>query len=87
LERGQKHPQTNVLKYWPWLEDDTTRQVLLIQLFGSNTSRRALTAWTAQKMAETLGDRFTYVARDLPMTPADYEELCTRLTLFRSGSR
>ena len=51
VERGQKHPQTNVLEYWPWLEQDPTQRILLIHLFDRNRSRRELTAWTAEKMS------------------------------------
>ena len=33
VEWGQKHPDTNVLKLWPYLKDDSALRVLLVQVF------------------------------------------------------
>jgi hypothetical protein len=75
VERSQKHPSTNVVKYWPWLEDDSSRRMLLIQVFAGNRHRRRLTAWVADKMRRVLGDRFHYCAVDLPLTLASEQQL------------
>ena len=67
IERGQKHPTTKVVKYWPWLEEEPARRLLLIHLFDRNTSRRELTRWLGEHLEALLPGRFVYVAADLPL--------------------
>lgn len=73
VESSQKHPSTNVLKVWPFLEANEDLSVLLVHAFfpdspGLDSSRGELAAWLAQKLHDTLGTRFIYrriiVSRD-----------------------
>lgn len=66
LEIGQKHPNTNVLKVWPYLEENPQISIVLVQLFKSGArnekgNRGQLAQWTADKMSSQLGPRFNYV--------------------------
>ncbi len=65
VEVKQKHPSTNVLKYWPYLESKSNENIVLIHAFstespGLNSSRGKLAEWVAQKMREEFGHRFKY---------------------------
>ena len=62
---GQKHPCTNVLKVWPYLEAKPQVAVILVQAFfpgspGYNSSRGKLGCWLGQQLEANLGDRFRY---------------------------
>jgi hypothetical protein len=84
IERAQKHPTTNVVKYWPWLDEEPARRLLLIHLFDQNTSRRQLTRWLGERLELTLPRRFIYVAADLPLTERGLGEVTAG---FRSLTR
>ena len=65
VETSQKHPSTNVLKLWPYMEENIERSIVLIQTFfpdspGLKSNRGKLSAWVASKMSESLLSRFYY---------------------------
>src|SRR4051794_2657698 len=62
---GQSHPTTNVVKYWPWLEEEPNRRLVLVQLFLDNQHRRRLTTWIAERMKREFGERFRYLSWDV----------------------
>lgn len=63
-ERGQKHPNTNVLKLYPYLEKNPEIKITLIHYFFKENktpkNRLALCDFIAKKMEEIFGNRFTY---------------------------
>lgn len=74
VETNQKHPNTNVLKIWPWLEQNSNISIVLVHAFftyspGSKSNRGKLACWVAEKMRVFLAGRFIYhrlvVAEDL----------------------
>jgi len=65
IEAGQKHPNTNVLKLWPYLEENPGASVILAQVFveGSaccDSSRGKLASWLGAKLESIFPDRFRY---------------------------
>jgi hypothetical protein len=65
VESMQKHPSTNVLKIWPFLEENKGLSVLLVHAFfpdspGRENSRGKLASWLVPRMHEILGYRFEY---------------------------
>lgn len=65
VETSQKHPNTNVLKLWPFLEENKNIRVFLIQAFfynspGVNSSRGRLGEWTGKKFEDIFPSRFKY---------------------------
>ena len=67
VEEGQNHPDTNVTKYWSWIEKEKiSNKVILIQIFGSDfydnnyRSRTELCKFIADKIKET-GFDFIYI--------------------------
>lgn len=68
VERGQHHPEGNVAKLWPWLEENPGKRVLLIHAYTSdavalNGSRDRVASWLAETMAKSLRGRFAYERR------------------------
>ncbi|HRG07308.1 MAG TPA: hypothetical protein PLJ08_01925, partial [Cyclobacteriaceae bacterium] len=64
IEISQRHPEMNVLKAWPYLINNTTEKIFLIQHI-TNTSavspnRIQLCNWIGQKMENDLSGRFKY---------------------------
>ncbi|KQT24156.1 hypothetical protein ASG22_09070 [Chryseobacterium sp. Leaf405] len=63
-ELGQKHPNTNVLKLYPYLEENQEISITLIHFFFSNSkppkNRLKLCDFIAEKMKREFGDRFNY---------------------------
>ena len=54
VEGRQKHPCTNVLKLWPWLEEHPQARVLLLQAYlpsspGLTSNRGHLAEWAGKK--------------------------------------
>lgn len=80
IEVGQTHPQTNVVKYWPWLDESEQREVLLVQLFYGNTRRRRLTAWLGKRLGNVFGGRLIYLPFDAPLNSGDVDQIisCVR---------
>jgi hypothetical protein len=94
VETGQKHPNTNVLKVWPFLEANATASIVLVQAFfpdspGCNSSRGRLGCWLGDKLQALLPGRFSYhrliVARDSCSVVEGLSEL--RQTLKQARER
>jgi hypothetical protein len=65
VERSQNHPASNVLKIWPFLQQNSHFRVVLAHAFfpdsrGLIGSRRLLTDWIAGTLETELRGRFTY---------------------------
>lgn len=65
VETSQKHPNTNVLKLWPYLDENKAYRIYLIKTYfpsspGLKSSRGRLSEWTASKLKTILGKRFDY---------------------------
>jgi hypothetical protein len=65
-EKGQKHPNTNVLKLSPYLEENTGIKILLVHYFYPENktpkSRLALCDYLGKKMEKEFFERFQYVS-------------------------
>lgn len=65
-EKGQKHPNTNVLKLYPYLEENPDKTIVLVHYFYPENkapkNRRALCDFIASKMENSLKDRFQYIS-------------------------
>lgn len=63
-ERGQKHPNTNVLKLYPYLEENPQISITLIHFFFKENktpkNRIRLCNFVANKMKIDFGNRFNY---------------------------
>jgi len=65
VEEGQAHPDTNVLKVWPYLEGHPKHRIFLIQAFLSqnqnqDSSRIRLSQWIGNKLGKRFPIRFYY---------------------------
>ena len=64
-ERSQKHPNTNVLKYWPFLEENNSFKLILFHYFFPENkapkNRVRLCQFTASRIESVLTGRFQYV--------------------------
>ena len=65
VEGGQKHPCTNVLKVWPYIEKKKKLGIFLIHCFlpktpSTNSSRRRLAEWIVVKLEKMFKNRFLY---------------------------
>jgi hypothetical protein len=65
VETKQNHPNTNVVKLWPYLEEYPKIKIFLIQCFfsyspGNKSNRGKLGIWTANKLSEIYRNRFEY---------------------------
>ena len=65
IETSQKHPNTNVLKIWPFLEENKEIRIFLIQSFFTdstcmNSSRGLLGEWTGKQLEKMYPNRFKY---------------------------
>jgi len=67
IEKGQKHPNTNVLKVWPYLEKYPNLKMVLIQLIHpankAPKNRLKLCVFTGQKLEKLFPDRFRFIHR------------------------
>ena len=65
IEKGQKHPNTNVLKVWPFFEENREIKILLIQIIHPENrapkNRLQLCKFTGKKLEEIYPDRFKYL--------------------------
>lgn len=71
IENGQHHPDTNVLKYWPILEENKDLKIILIQWIikkPKSRNRWELSKFLGSKMEGLIPDRFLYFF-------LEYEEL------------
>ncbi len=68
VEKGQKHPCTNVIKVWPYLEENHELKILLIQIVRQENktpkNRIALCKYMGKKMESEFPNRFRYVFRN-----------------------
>lgn len=69
VEHSQSHPEGNVLKYWPWLEGNKRRLVLVHAIAPDARKRHGprtdLTRWLGRRMERSLSSRFRYCRVDL----------------------
>jgi hypothetical protein len=69
VEQKHTHPAENVLQYWPWLERNR-RRVVLVHAIAPDARKRSghradLTRWLGAMMERVLPGRFTYCRLDL----------------------
>ncbi|HYO43880.1 MAG TPA: hypothetical protein VES19_11845 [Candidatus Limnocylindrales bacterium] len=69
VERKHTHPAENVLQYWPWLERNR-RRVVLVHAIAPDARRRTgpradLTSWLGSMMERVIPGRFAYCRLDL----------------------
>ncbi len=89
VETSQKHPNTNVLKVWPFMDENKKIKIFLIQTFfpnspGLTSNRGKLCEWTAAKIKNIHGKRFNYyklVIND-SLTQNDFTKLKILITDF-----
>lgn len=87
IESGQHHPDTNVLKYWPVLEENPLRQIIPIQWLikkPRSKNRWELSKFVGNKMMQTLGGQFIYISLEYDneendLSIAKAKELIARL--------
>jgi hypothetical protein len=63
IEKGQNHPDTNVLKYWPVLEENHELKIILVQWIikkPRSKNRWELSKFVGAKMENILAGRFNY---------------------------
>jgi hypothetical protein len=67
IENGQKHPQANVLKLWPYLEEEKTVRIILIHWLTRfsdpkiSPNRKKLCEFTGNKLETLFPGRFKYI--------------------------
>ncbi len=65
FEKAQKHPNTNVLKLFPYLEVNSDIKIILIHYFYPDNkvpkNRLALCSFIAEKMSKEFEGRFQYI--------------------------
>ena len=69
VEQKHTHPAENVLQYWPWMERNR-RRVVLVHAIAPDARRRSghradLTRWLGAMMERVLPGRFTYCRLEL----------------------
>jgi hypothetical protein len=69
IEQKHAHPAENVVQYWPWLERNRRRLVLVHAIAPDARKRRShrseLTKWVGAMMERVIPGRFTYCRLDL----------------------
>ena len=69
VEHSQTHPEGNLLKYWPWLERNRRRLILVHAIPPDARRQRGartdLTRWLARRMERSLRGRFRYCRLEL----------------------
>lgn len=90
VETSQKHPNTNVLKLWPYLDENKGIRIFLIQAYfltspGLSSNRGKLGEWTANKLKNILGKRFDYykLVVDDDINKSVFKEIKIRIDNFR----
>jgi len=89
VESGQKHPDTNVAKLWPYLEKHGRERIFLIQAFFASShnlesNRGRLGEWVAKKLEAVFPGRFRYcklVIQD-QMKPESFSCLSDEVKVF-----
>jgi len=90
IETKQKHPNTNVMKLWPYLEENSEIRIFLIQTFfpnspGMKSNRGRLGEWIAEKLKQLFPKRFEYskLVIDGINDKYELELILTKLNQFR----
>jgi hypothetical protein len=93
VEEGQTHPDTNVLKVWPYLEDHPKHRIFLIQAFfrkrrSRNSSRARLGEWIGGKLKQLFSKQFYYrkitigennkIINDQGSLKEEFRKFCTK---------
>jgi hypothetical protein len=81
IEEKQSSPDTNVSKYWMYLQDHPEKKIKIIQVFGEifhaspqgYHSRKELAGFIAGQMENIYKDRFSYKSIDLRYFPISYK--------------
>jgi hypothetical protein len=65
VEHQQTHPDTNVLKFWPFLDENPALSIVLVHAFFPDSrswggSRARLARWLGNKMHRAFSGRFNY---------------------------
>lgn len=83
IELNQRHPEMNVLKYWPYLERHTDKKVMLVQLItnpgGVSANRRKLCVFTGNKLENIFQGRFKYHFCENNFTEADIVSIQSKI--------
>ena len=65
FEKGQKHPNTNILKIWPFLEENNDLRIVLLHYFFPENkapkNRKRLCFFLGEKLEKLFETRFRYV--------------------------
>jgi len=81
IEYSQRHPEFNVSKVWPYLENNPAQKLFLIQHIVDNkevsANRIFHCEWMAEKMITSLNDRFMYQLIINDLTDNDIKSLKT----------
>lgn len=71
IEEGQLHPDTNVTKYWYWLEQERIKdKIFLIHVFGSKfyddsyRSRTQLCGFVAKKISKSFNFKYIPIPKE-----------------------
>jgi len=79
-EKGQKHPNTNVLKLYPFLEENSDKTIVLIHYFypenKATKNRLALCDFLGDKMEKLFLGRFQYYS--LKCKPKEISDTFTK---------
>jgi hypothetical protein len=80
IERKHSHPTENVVQYWPWLERNR-RRLVLVHVIAPEARKREghrteITKWLGATMERVLPGRFTYCRLELG-SPDEAAQLVT----------
>lgn len=91
VETNQKHPSTNVLKYWPWLEVRSDDRVILVHAFMRpvtvSPNRLQLARWTGDRMTKSMNGRFWYCRLEIAPGPGIAEGMDSVITAMQEMAR
>jgi len=89
VEHSQTHPEGNVLKYWPWLERNQRRVILVHAIAPDARKRRGprtdLTIWLGRKIETGLRGRFRYCRIELGTEREEEQVARAKATIAGSG--
>lgn len=72
VEVGQKHPTTNIIKIWPYLEQNKSLKIILVHLITDpskiSRNRLMLCHFIGQKMETEFDSRFRYAYQENDFT-------------------
>lgn len=83
IEYRQRHPEFNVSKVWPYLENNPNERILLIHYITStrevSPNRIIHSEWIAKKMVKDLNGRFDYYIIKNEISNLNIQELKIRI--------